>query len=300
MSIVRAGCCAAVVLVGATASWGFEGVLKLRTTAVERTKLSALNGGQPPDQQQTLAITPEQLIAASGTGAQVHESTVYVRGPQVRMNTPTGQSQDGYAIVDIDKNLTWFVLPTEKRYIEWSEADATAMAEKMTQLEKTMKERMGSLPPEQREQVAAMLKNLHGGGDGAPEKPAVTATGAKQVLNGMQTAAYQVKAGDETLVGWVTEEQPELSRMLRTVQQRMEKLTPPAMRGRQSARSAIGDKGFPVRVQTVDPGYYRIEEVFAIDTTPVSADLFTLPTDFVKTTGREAMKGVGEPAPQAE
>jgi hypothetical protein len=170
------------------------------------------------------------------------------------------------------------------------------MNEKMVQLEKMMKERMATLPPEQRAQVEAMLKNMHGGNDPDAPPPAVDvkATGATETVNGMQTAAYEVKAGDETLIGWVTQDQPEINKTLRTVQQRMEKMTPPSMRGRQTARTALADKGFPVRVQTLDPKYYRVEEVLAIEKKPVSAELFVVPKEYTKTTGRDAMKGIGE------
>ena len=296
MRMMRTVVCAGLVLIAPAMGRAFEGTLKLRTTAAERDKLSALNGGKAPDQTQTLALTPEQLTASKDAGAQVHESTVYVSGTKVRMDTPLDKNKDSYAIVDTDKNVTWFVVPGEKRYIEWSEADAKAMGEKMAQVEKMMRERMATLPPEQKEQVEAMLKNMRGGADSdaPPPKPDVKATGATQTVNGMQTAAYEVKAGNETLVGWVTQEQPELNKMLRTVQERMEKMTPASMRGRQSARTALGEKGFPVRVQTLDSGYYRVEEVLTIEKKPVSADLFVVPKDFAKTTGRDAMKGIGE------
>jgi len=296
MRIGRAALCASMMLITPATLYGFEGSLKLRTTVADRDKLTVLNGGKAPDQQQMLAITPDQLPANKDTGAQSQESTVYLSGTKVRMDTPIEKNKDSYAVVDLDKNLTWFVVPSEKRYIEWSEADAKAMTEKMAQLEKMMKDKMATLPPEQRAQVEAMLKNLHGGNDPDAPPPTVDikATGATQTLYGMQTAAYQVKSGDETLVGWVTQEQPEINKMLRTVQQRMEKMTPPTMRGRQSARTAIADKGFPIRVQTIDPKYYRVEEVLAIDKKPVDANLFVIPKDYAKSTGRDAMKGIGD------
>lgn len=296
MRIGRAALCAWVMLITPATLCAFEGTLKLRTTVADRDKLTALNGGKAPDKQATLAMTPEQLTGNKESGAQTQESTVYVSGTKVRMDTPIEKNKDSYAIVDTDKNLTWFVVPAEKRYIEWSEADAKAMTEKMAQLEKMMKERMATLPPEQRAQVEAMLKNMHAGSDpdAPPPKVDIKPTGATQTVNGMQTAAYEVQSGDETLVGWVTQDQPEINKMLRTVQQRMEKMTPPAMRGRQSARTALADKGFPVRVQTIDPKYYRVEEVLAIDKKPVAADLFVIPKDYTKTTGRDAMKGIGD------
>jgi hypothetical protein len=295
MSRWRAGLGAALILTAPVAVFGFEGTLKLRTVLVDRSQLAKVTGGAVPDPAQALAITPKQILDAKDAGGQSRESMVYVSGNKVRMDTPLEKNKDGYAIVDTDKNTTWFVVPSEKRYIEWSEADAKAMGEKMVQMEKMLKERMATLPPEQRAQVETMLKKMKAGneGEGAP-KVDVKATGKTETINGMESAAFEVKTGDETLLGWVTQDQPELAKMLRNVQQRMEKMTPPSMRGRQSARTAIGEKGFPVRVQTLDPEHYRIEEVLAVEKKNVPADLFVVPKDFTKTTAREAMKNAPE------
>ncbi|MGH7789447.1 MAG: DUF4412 domain-containing protein [Candidatus Binatia bacterium] len=281
----------AALLLGASAAGaaGFEGTLKLRTVSVERAAADKLAKGGD-----VLAITPAQLLAAKDSGAVERESTVYVRGTTVRMDTPLEKNKDGYAIVDVDKGTTWFVVPSEKRYIEWSEADTKAMTEKMGQVETMMKERMGSLPPEQRKQVEAMLKNMKGVGSGDEPAPQVEikALDKTQTVNGMPATAFEAKTGDETIVGWITQEQPELSQALRTVQQKMEKMTPAALRGRQAARNALSAKGFPVMVQTLDPQNYRVEEVLDVEAKPVSADQFTVPKDFARTTGRDAMKSM--------
>jgi hypothetical protein len=275
---------------------GFEGTLKLRSVAVERDELGKVTGGKTPDAEQTLAIMPDKLLAAKDANPQVFESYMYVSGPKVRMDAPLEKGKDGYAIIDTEKNTTWFVVPSEKRYIEWSEADAKAMGDKMAQLEKMMKERMGSLPPEQRAQAEAILKNMQGTSGAAAPKIDVKATGKTQTVNGMQAVGYEVKTNDETLIGWVTKDEPELSKMLRTVQERMEKMTPPAMRGRQAARTSLTEKGFPVMVQTLAADHYRVEEITSVEKKPVSADLFIVPKDYAKTTGRDAMKNVPDKA----
>jgi len=291
--------CAGLLLTAPAAAMAFEGTLKLRTVSVDRSALNKTNGGKALDLDQTLALTPDKLLASKDLDAQDRESMVYVSGTKVRMDTPMERSKDSFAIIDTEKSLTWFVVPSEKRYIEWSEDDAKAMGEKMAQVEKMMKERMDSLPPEQRAQVAAMLKNMKGGADGeAPPKVELKPFGKPQTINGMPSTGYQVKTGDETMVGWVTQEQPDLSKLLRTVQERMEKMTPPSMRGRQSARTALGEKGFPVMMQTVDPDHYRVEEVTAVEKKAVPADMFVIPKDFTKTTGREAMNKIPDKLPE--
>ena len=60
-------------------------------------------------------------------------------------------------------------------------------------------------------------------------------------------------------------------------------MTPPSMRGRQSARTSLGEKGFPVMMQTLDPHHYRVEEVMAVEKKTVPADMFAVPKDFAKT-----------------
>jgi hypothetical protein len=167
------------------------------------------------------------------------------------------------------------------------------MGEKMGQVERMMKERMATMPPEQRAQVEAMLKNLKPPSDGsAPPKIDLKPLGKSEQVNGMQASAFEVDSGDTTMIGWITQEQPDLAKSLRTVQERMQKLTPANMRGRETARTAFGEKGFPVRVQTLDGQHYRVEEVIAVEAGAVPADSFAPPSDFAKTTGRDAMKAI--------
>jgi hypothetical protein len=180
--------CAGLVLVAPAAMMGFEGTLKLRSATAEREQLAKLLGdSKEPNAQQTLAISMDKLKDA---GTQVFESTMYVSGPKVRMDAPLEKGKDGYAIIDTDKNITWFVVPSEKRYIEWSEADAKAMGEKMVQLEKMMKERMASMPPDQRAQAEQILKNMHGAsGDG----PNLTRNEARRRASTAWRRAFEVK-----------------------------------------------------------------------------------------------------------
>jgi hypothetical protein len=294
MNRMRRALCVGLLLAAPAPVIGFEGTLKLRSVAVERDELGKVTGGKTPDAAQTLAIMPDKLLAAKDANPQVFESYMYVSGPKVRMDAPLDKGQEGYAIIDTEKHTTLFVVPSEKRYLEWSEADAKAMGDKMAQLEKVMKERMGSLPPEQRAQAEAILKNMQGA-TGSPEpKIDLKATGKTQTVNGMQAVGYEVKTNGETLVGWVTQDEPELSKMLRTVQERLEQMTPPAMRGKQAARTSLAAKGFPVMVQTLAADHYRVEEITSVERKPVPADLFVVPKDYTKTTGRDAMKNVPE------
>ncbi len=283
---------AAALLLATTAS-AFEGTIKLRTTAVTSEDLAAGNGGKTPDDAAIMAMTPEQL--GKNDKAQVRESMVYVSGSKVRMDMPMESKGSGYAVVDLDKGITWFVVPGEKRYIEWSETDAKAIGEKMAQMKKMMTERMASMPPDQRKQVEAMMKNMQMPDDDAPPpKITITPLNKTQTINGMSTTGYKATEDDNTVVAWVTNDQPDLNKALMNVSARMEKLTPANMR-KENVRRQLQEKGLPVMVQNLSDGRYRVEEILAVDQKPVDATLFVVPQDYAKTTGRDALKNIPGP-----
>jgi hypothetical protein len=279
------------------AAHAFEGAVTLRTISVTRDQLAKNNGGKAPDTAQMLAMMPAQLMAAKDK-PDSRESTVYVNGQKVRMDAPLTHDKTGYAVVDLAKGTTWLIVPDEKRYIEWSMEDAKAMADKMSQVQKMLKERMAQLPPDQRKQAEEMLKNMQTtDGDAPPPPVQLTPLDKTQTINGMQSSAFEAKDGDATVVGWVTQDQPDLAKALLDVSTRMEQMTPPNMR-KPTVRTAFQNKGFPVLVQTVEGDRYRTEEVVKIEKKPVSADLFVIPTDYAKTTGRDALKNVPEKLPE--
>ena len=110
----------------------------------------------------------------------------------------------------------------------------------------------------------------------------------------MHAAGYKATEEENTIVGWVTTDQPELSKALLTVSERMEKLTPANMR-KENVRRQLQQKGLPVMVQNLGGGRYRVEEIIAVDQKPVDATLFVIPQEYAKTTGRDALKNI--PAP---
>ena len=284
---------AAAALLVATSAAAFDGTIKLRTMQATADQLKEINGGKAPDDAAILAMTPDQL--AKDGKAIVKESTVYVSNSRVRMDMPLENKGAGYAVVDLDKGITWFVVPAEKRYIEWSETDAKAIGEKMAQMKKMMTERMASLPPDQRKEVEAMMKKMDMPDSGAPQPTiAITPLNKEQTVNGMTAAGYKATEDENTVVAWVTSDQPELNKALLTVTERMEKLTPANMR-RENVRRQLQQKGLPVMVQRLGGGRYQIEEIVSVDQKPVDAKLFEIPKDYTKTTGRDALKNIPGP-----
>ncbi len=283
----------AVVLVAPGIAIGFEGSMSFRTILVQRDQLANLKTDKPsPEPEKAFAIPTTELLSLTGpSGAKVSSMKVYVNGSKVRAEVPG--TDGGYFIVDTEKNTTLLVVPKDKKCIEWTAKDSEAFADSMARMQKEMermaREKLPSLPPEQRQQVEKMLKE-QGVGAAATTKVDVRPLGEKQTINGMETAGYEIKLENEKTLAWVTQDQPELGKLHRTVQEQMEKMIPPAGRSRQRASTALAQHGLPVMVQTLGPEQYVVQELVAVTAEPLAGDLFTVPADYARVSATEAMK----------
>jgi hypothetical protein len=278
----------ALVAAAAPDAVAFEGTLKLRSMAIERGQFAALTDKKDPRPEDIFAIPPAKAVALKGPGApSVDESTVYVSGNKLRADAPMAGDKGGYVIVDISKGTTQIVLPEEKRYIEWTQADAVEMGKELVKAQDKLKAQLANLPPEQRQQAEAMLKQIPGM-SGTPEpQPKVQPFGEPRKINGFQTSGYKVRVGDEETHGWVTRDEPDLARLYQAAQQNLQKMLPA---GSRDPRTEIGQQGLPVLVQTLGPEQLRIEELLAVEKKSVPADLFTVPAGFKKSNALEEMR----------
>jgi hypothetical protein len=283
----------ALVLLGATSAYGFEGTLKLRTVSIERTALAQLAGKADPSVEDIFSIALEKIIAfKEGPAAKVEASTVYISGSKLRADTPVGDGQTGYVIVDVSRGTTEIVVPAEHRYIEWTAADADAMRKELAKAQAALEKQLAAMPPEQRKQTEAAMRQLGGLPSATPQTRAeLQPLGQTRGINGFHTLGYQIRVGDEVTRGWVTQDQPDLARLYQTAQESVQGMLPAPNR---DPRTMIGQRGLPVLVQTVAAERYRVEELVAVDTTPVSADLFTTPSGFKRS---DALEGTPHAPP---
>jgi len=269
----------------------FEGTIKLRALSVDTKQLSSLVGEQSTtDAAKLFAIPMDKLLALKGqanSSLQVLEPTIAIKGAKVRADG-VGREHDQYVLMDLDKKTTWLVMPKDKKYFEWSAADVQALNTKMEAMQKELESRLATLPPEQRKQVEAMMKGMPGGSGAAP-KVDLRPLGTTETINGMSATAFEVRNGGEQSVGWVTQEHKDLMQAFKALQESQEKMTP-GHHGQKSDRLLLAERGLPVRVQTLDGGQYRVEDVLDVKKQAVPADLFTIPAGFEKTTGQQMMK----------
>lgn len=76
----------------------------------------------------------------------------------------SGEDLDKIAIFRMDREALWFINVEEKTYLEITKQDLEAIRAKMENAMKMYEEQMKNMPPEQREMMAAMMK------DKMPEK----------------------------------------------------------------------------------------------------------------------------------
>jgi len=264
---------------------GFEGTLKFRTVSVPIDQLKGLTDGGSADADKLYAIPIDKVMAVPGV--KPRETTIQVKGSKVRADTG-GREPDGYVIMDIDQGTSWMVMPAQKKYVEWTKADLKALADKMGEMQKQMQERMAGMPPEQRKQMEAMMKSMPGAAGSDAPKPQVRALGKTQTINGMQTTAYEVRIGDDTAVGWVTQDQKDLQRTFKKLREGEEKMM--SRNPGPGLQSALADNGLPVRVQKVERTDYRIEELVDVQRMPMAVELFAIPAGFEKTTPQQLMQ----------
>jgi len=143
------------------------------------------------------------------------------------------------------------------------------------------------------------MKSLPDTGSAAPQ-PQVHALGKTQTINGMQTNAYEVRVGDESALGWVTKDQKDLQHTFKNLREGEAKMM--SHNPGKGIQAALADNGLPIRVQKVDKDEYRVEELVEVQRTPMSADLFSVPAGFEKTTPQQMMGrgNAAKPEPKSE
>jgi len=274
--------CFGVIASDVASAESFEGILKWRTISVAAARLSGLVVVEPGvDPGKVFAIPPERLLSlkgSAGSGVEVSETSMYIKGSKVRADV-SGHDHGGYVVMDLDQDISWMVMPGQKKYLEWTKADLQALGDWIGALEKAMEERLPRPSPNQRRQIEAMRKGVP-----RAKKWDVRPLGKTQTINGMQTTGYEVRSPDETTIGWVTQDHRDLIRAFKTLQQSQENMRPSHGRIKKGVKGMLAEHGLPVRVQTLERSKYEIVELIDIQRKSVPADLFVVPAGFEKTT----------------
>jgi len=261
-----------------TSSWaqGFEGTIKTRQITVSEDALLEILYGEEEmreetslDAEKVFAIPLERILSLASSlddEIDVSEVTFSIKGTKMRMEGD--EEMPGYALLDFGAGTFQLVQPSEKIYIEWTKEEF---------------EQFQAMMPEMEEET----------GPSAQVRP----LGQTKQINGMRCSAYEIKLEEATTVAWVTEELRDLVTAFREFETRMQGM---GMFDEEDEGTEtfflVADYGFPVLEQTlttygmfggVD---YEVQEVVAVERKPLSAALFTVPSDYERRSFMDMMR----------
>lgn len=259
-----------------------SGTVTSKSIVVSKEALGKLLDGSPPDAEKAFALPMEKLLAPE-SGATVTTATLRMNGSKIRIDG-IGRD-DAYALIDSERGTMQLIRPGKKQYIEVTRDDARTATQGLSGMA-AIKDKLAKLPKEQRERAESVMKNLPGGQAKSPT-PSVRSLDKTEVINGFRASAYEVKDGDETSIGWVTQDDRELARALKTLEENQERVMAGIVSAHRDARVLLLRYGLPVRVQTLDARGYRVYEISGMQRGPLAADLFTVPAGMAKVTPRD-------------
>jgi hypothetical protein len=262
-------------------SWaqGFEGTITTRQITVsEGALLEILYGEEEVEEEPSLdaesifAIPLERVLSLAGSLSdeiRVSEITFSIKGTKMRMDRDDEEEMPGYALLDFAAGSFQLVQPSEMIYIEWTKEDFEELQAMMPAMEE------GETTP------SAQVRPL----------------GVTKQINGMDCSAYEIKLEDATTIAWVTEELRDLVTAFREFETRMQGM---GMFEEEDESTEtyflVAEHGFPVMEQTLTTYSmfggveYDVQEVVAVEREPLSASLFTVPSDYERRSFLDMMR----------
>jgi hypothetical protein len=119
------------------------------------------------------------------------------------------------------------------------------------------------------------------------EPPEVAQTGMARTINGVTATAFDVTSPGLSARVWVSRDDAELVSVFQQLAERMYMLS----EGNAALPAfAVAEHGFPVLVQVLESGRYRIQRLVSLERRAVSADLFEPPAGLRRVTVQEAQE----------
>jgi hypothetical protein len=247
---------------------------------------------------QRLFLQSNRLKTMSLEGATVTQATV--------------MDLDAQTITQIDYKERTYTTATAKEYADVMRQGFAKMGEAMGQMQSQMKEmeaQLKDLPPEQRRQIEAMMKQAQGGQrqaatpglkpeDCAPDKVDVKRTGKSMSVAGYDATGYQIftngKLDSEVWIAPAITAAREIDpqKLERMVQEMMKALPQCPARGQMFGADPVWKlmkDGYPVRSVEKDGG--TVTEVVKAESRSLGATEFQPPAGFARKTLKEMMGG---------
>jgi len=236
----------------------------------------------------TVAVADATITMQNTFGGKTSTDHVYIKGGMIRADSGQG---DGYMIFDSSRGTITTVEPGEQRYTVMTKEDLQAMGSAVQNAMKQMEAQLANLPPEQREQVRAMMKQRMGAmmqsQDQAPETRIVQ-TGQSKTVGGYDCAMVNIMVdGEQTGSACMTQwdELDIAAADRKTVQSMMDFSREMAKQfgGMMPTHmAAMTQDGYPVQWENRSGGTTISGELKSMEGGPVSDDLFQVPSGYTE------------------
>ena len=281
----------------------FEGTMTQRTIEVGEQALFDLflaEGDEPEfeDEGDWIRYTAKRLFDSpldqleNADGVDIQKVTMWVKGSKIRYGL-SQMGEDTYVIVDAASQTTWMVSPSLRSFVKFTTADVESAAEDAAKLAEDMMAKMG-IDPDELEQYEEEVgeeeyeEEYEEEGFFTGFEPGVRALERTEEVNGFTAAAHEAVTGYEIAVGWCADDGLGLLGTMEALatlagfdeEDEDEWDTGP------SALDLLCEGKVPVRIQLFSAGAwgqtYTVEEIVAIEQTPVSDDRFQVPSDYTE------------------
>jgi len=268
-------CLLAVILASSGTASAFEGVVTSRRITVTPEAVARLSGGGDPAKLLLLPI--DKLGIDKGeAGVSSVTSTISIRGSQVRADS----SADAFVLMNADTGVLQVVNTTKHTVMEWNKVASSNGTDRLATLPQNIQDQLAKLPPERRAALDAAV-NKPATGAGAAAAIPLRDTGKVQTIAAMKCRGYESKTADETVLGWVSTGAGDasLAAAFRSFAAAEQTIRP----GPKNARMLLAEKGLPVRVQTLSPRGYQIDEIVRVEEKAVPEESFKIPPGYLRT-----------------
>jgi hypothetical protein len=277
----------------------FEGTITQRTIEVDEQALFDLFLAEGDDQEfekedDWIRHTAQRLFdfpldqLNNADGVDVQDVTMWIKGSKIRYGM-SEMGEDTYMIVDAASKTTWMVTPSQRSYVKFTAEGMESAAEDAAKLAEDMMAKMG-IDPEDIEQNEEEYADEEYEEEGVFTgfEPGVRALERTEDVNGIKATAHEAVAGYEIAVGWCADDGFGLMGTMEALvelagfneEDEDEYDTGP------SAGELLCEGKIPVRTQLFSAGSwgqtYTVDEIVAIEQTPVSDDRFEIPSDYTE------------------
>lgn len=236
----------------------------------------------------TAAVADTTITLQNTFSGNTSTDHVYIKGGMIRADSGQGQ---GYMIFDSAQGTVTTVQPEQQQYTVMTKEDLKAMGSAVQNAMKQMEAQLANLPPAQREQVRAMMKQRLGAmmdSQGQAPKTEIVQTGQSKTVGGYGCSVVNImvdgeQTGSACMAQWdeldiASADRQTIESMLDFSREMMKQfggMMPTHL-------AAMTQDGYPVQWENRSGNTTISGELKSVQGGSVSADLFQVPSGYTR------------------